>query len=438
MAAILIVIIVVLVVCLFIGTPVSSALGFTACVTMVAFMGTDHLIRFGVVGFQQGTSVNQMVAPLFIIMAEFLARGGIAEDIFEVLNRVLRKVKGGLALSTTLACTVFAALCGSSPATAAAVGKISIHAMIRRNYAPSFAVGTVAAGGTLGIMIPPSITFVFYGIITETSIAKLLMAGLLPGIMLAVLLCISIMIRVRLNPKLLEHAETEAKKIDGEKSEKKQTAKAAAVAIPAMIIILLVLGTMYSGVATPTEAAGYGAIGAFLVVLFQRRITKKIFGEVLQASARTTCMILFLVIMGLTLSYAISYLGLAQNIATTIAGSGTSPWMVMIMLFVLWFVMGCMMDPGSMVILTIPFIFPTLVKLGFDPIWIGVVSTLCVEIGMITPPVGLNLFVLKSVVPTVSMSNIMRGTLSYVGVLLVGLVILCIFPNIALFLPGRM
>jgi len=401
-----------------------------------------------------GNNLNQLVAPLFILMAEFLSKGEIAAEIYELMNRSLgRKIKGGLAVSTTLACTVFAALCGSSPATAASIGRMSISQMTTRGYRPSFAVGTVAAGGTLGLMIPPSIAFVTYGIITENSISKLLMAGLLPGIMLSLLLCASIVIRVRLNPGLIG----EAKKHDERMAKAREAAASEAAAkeamqvpetsvqrksnmlstIPAFVLIIIVLGALYLGIATPTEAAGYGAIGAMIIVIVKRRMTKELFLDVLSSAAKTSCLILFLIIMGFCLSYAISYLGLASSLAQVIVGSGFSAGQIMLLLYILWFVLGCLMDPGSMIILTIPFVYPTIMAMGIDPIWLGVVSTLCVEIGMITPPVGLNLFVLGNV-SGVKMSHIIRGALPFVGVLIVGLVLLCMFPGIALFLPSRM
>jgi len=449
------VMIVILLLAICLGAPVSSAIGFTGVVCCFIFMGSKFLNQFGTIAYSQGTNMNQLVCPLFILMSEFLARGGIAEDLYAVLNKYLRRFRGGLALSTTIACTVFAALCGSSPATAASIGRISVGSMTKRGYDPGFAVGTVAGGGTLGIMIPPSITFVTYGILTETSIAKLLIAGLLPGIMLSLLMCISIVVRVHIRPELAgelksavkaakaQHAmamEEQERRTEEDKYLEPHTTvgQDLKLALPAIALILVVLGTMYTGIATPTESAGFGAIGAFLIVILQRRMNGKLFSGALKAAARTGCMIIFLLIGGFCLSYVISYLGLAQSLASTIAASGVGRWTMMVLLFILWFILGCLMDPGSMVILTIPFVFQTLTTvMGFDPIWIGVVSTLCVEIGMITPPVGLNLFILRSSTG-VEMTQIIKGALPYVIVLIVGLVILCVFPQIALFLPSLM
>jgi TRAP-type C4-dicarboxylate transport system permease large subunit len=455
----LIIIFGILLVTMFLGAPVKSAMGFTAVCTILLFMGTRFLPQLGKIAINQGMGINQIIAPMFILMAELLSRGGIAEDIFAVLNRGIGKFKGGLAISTTLACTIFAALCGSSPATAASVGRISISEMTKRKYNPGFAVGTVAAGGTLGIMIPPSLAFLLYGIITETSIVKLLMAGILPGILISALIVVSIIVRTRLNkdlvncpnvqdylekPAPLQEAETPVQ--SPEVTEAIEAADAAEATIkeaglrrilPALLLIVVVLGSMYLGWATPMEAAAYGVIGSFLIILFQKRLTGKLVIESFKATAKTGTMIVFLIILGFCMSYCVSYLGIADQIATAIVASGLNKYVIMILIYILWFIMGCLMDPSSMVILTVPFIFPTLTSLGFDPIWIGVVATLSVEIGMITPPVGLNLFVLRSN-SGLKMSTIIKGSLPYVIVLLIGLVILTLFPQIALLIPSLM
>jgi C4-dicarboxylate transporter DctM subunit len=443
---------------MFLGAPVKSAMGFTAVCTIVLFMGWRFMPQLGKIAINQGMGINQIIAPMFILMAEFLSRGGIAEDIFAVLNRGIGKVRGGLAISTTLACTIFAALCGSSPATAASVGRISIGEMTKRKYNPGFAVGTVAAGGTLGIMIPPSLAFLLYGIITETSIVKLLMAGILPGLMLSGLIIISIVIRTRWNKSLVncenvqDYMEKPIGLDDAEvhvQSPEVENAVAAAQSaepvkearfgriLPALLLIFVVLGSMYLGWATPLEAAAYGVIGSFLIIVFQKRMTWKLLMESFKATAKTGTMIVFLIIAGFCMSYCISYLGIADTIASAIVASGLSKYVIMILIYILWFIMGCLMDPSSMVILTVPFIFPTLTALGFDPIWIGVVATLSVEIGMITPPVGLNLFVLRSN-SGLKMSTIIKGSLPYVLVLVIGLIILTVFPQIALFIPSHM
>lgn len=429
---------------LFIGTPVAFGLGFVAVASILLFCSPDQLVQIGSIAYTQGTSMNQIVAPLFILMAELLAQGGVAADIFSVLTKWMQRIKGGLAISATLACTVFAALCGSSPATAAAIGRISIKEMVSRGYREDFTAGVVASGGTLGIMIPPSLAMVMYGIITETSIAKLFIAGILPGLMLSILLCVFILVRASLNPAIVGLGVNGANK-NGNPFEKEKVAQPAKggfisdikLVMPPIILIIIVIGSLYSGMTTPTEAAGVGAIGALMLVLILGRLKLKLLGDILQATARTSAMILFLIFGGLALSYVVTYLGLAQYLANFITSLGINRWLLMIAVYFLWFILGCLIDPLSMIVLTIPFLFPTFLALGFDPIWLGVVSTLCVEIGMITPPVGLNLFVITAI-SDVPMKKIITGTIPFVCVLIIALIILSVFPQISLYLPSRM
>jgi tripartite ATP-independent transporter DctM subunit len=450
MTIIIIVLIAVLIISLLIGVPVGISMGMAALVCIFLFMDPGHISRFSTVAYVQGTSMNQMVPPLFILMAAFLARGGIATDIYDLLSSTLKNIKGGLGVATILACTVFAALCGSSVATAASMARISVGQMVTRGYKQSFATGIVAAGGTLGIMIPPSLPFILYCILTETSISKMLIAGIIPGLMLSAIFIGVVLVRAKLTPSLIGEGNDDV----GEKevipkellddgrplstTDTKPTLKqVAATGIPAVILILVVLGSMYSGITTPTESAGVGALGAFIIIVIRRRLNGKVFGEAVSEAARTTCMLLLMMIMGLTLSYVISFLGIAKKLSNFIIGSGMSPWAVIFMLVILWLILGCLMDPGSMVILTIPFVFPALMDMGFDPIWVGIVSTLTVEIGMITPPVGLNLFVIKGVCG-IQMAPLIKGAIPFIIALMAAVVLLCFFPQIALYLPSRM
>lgn len=433
----------ILLVVLFIGTPVAFGLGFVAVASIFLFISPEQLAQIGSIAFTQGTSMNQLVAPLFILMAELLAQGRVATDIFTVLTRRTQRVKGGLAISATLASTVFAALCGSSPATAAAIGRISIREMVSRGYREDFTAGVVASGGTLGIMIPPSLAMVMYGIITETSIAKLFIAGILPGLMLSAMLCAFILIRAYLNPAVVgcqvsrEKTEEMSARTENALWTRTSIIEDIKLVLPPIILVVIVIGSLYTGMTTPTEAAGVGAIGALVVVLLLRRLKLTLLADILDAAARTSAMILFLIFGGLALSYVVTYLGLAQEIADYLTGLGINRWLLMVAVYILWFILGCLMDPLSMIVLTIPFLFPTFMALGFDPIWLGVVSTLCVEIGMITPPVGLNLFVIKAI-SNVSMKNIIVGVIPFVLVLMIALAVLSLFPQIVLYLPSRM
>jgi C4-dicarboxylate transporter, DctM subunit len=420
-----------------VGAPIAFGLGFISVLGTIIFLEPAQLSQLVEIAYEQGTSTTQLVAPLFILMAEFISNGGIAGDIYSVLSKWLKKIPGSLGLSTILASTIFAALCGSSPATAVTIGKISIPEMTSRGYRPSFSVGATVAGGTLGIMIPPSLTFIVYGIITQTSIVQLFMAGILPGLLLSFLLCLFILFRVMANPSLVNHPVSELVSTSQTIDEKDSFLKDMLKILPALGLIAFILGSMYRGWATPTEAGGIGALGAFLIVLASGRLTWKGFIHILQESAKTSAMILFIIIGGLCFSFAVSSLGIPQQLSAVILGISLNKWVTLIFYYVLLLILGCLMDPVSMIVVTMPFVFPALTTLGFDPIFLGVVSTLLVEIGMVTPPVGMNLFVIKGIT-NMPFKEVVRGSMPFVGVLLVGLVIITIFPEIILYLPNLM
>lgn len=455
----LLIVFVILIVNLMMGSPVSTCMGMTAIICMVLFMGPKYLQNFASVAYNRGIEESNIVVPMFILMAEFFSRGGIASDLFHVMSKLTSKIKGGLAIATTLTCTVFAALCGSSPATAATIGRVASGEMTKRGYTKDFTIGCVAGGGTLGIMIPPSITFVMFAMLTETSIVKLLMAGILPGLMLAFLMCISVPLRVAYSPHLIGE-DRPSKLFNGRKRYEKRKALIAAgkidppeivdyveektsikqdliMCVPAFVLIFVVLGSIYTGIATATEASAIGAVAALIITICQRRMNKKHFFEALMSTTRTASMMIVMLIAGFCLTQVVSRCGIADKIAIWIVNSGVNKWVVMVLLYVLWYFLGCLIDPTAMVVMTIPFVFPSLCALGFDPLWIGVVSTLCVEVGMITPPVGMNLFILRSST-SFSIRDIMKGAIPYVVILTIGLVILNFFPQIALIIPNNM
>jgi len=385
------------------------------------------------IAYTQGTSTTQLVAPFFILMATLLGEGQITRDIYGFLSRHIKRIPGNLGIATTLTATIFAALCGSSSATAATLGMICVPQMIERGYKKHFAAGITGAGGTLGIMIPPSIAFIIYGIITETSIVKLFMAGILPGIIISFFLCSFIAIRAKLSPSLVNSGQNIKVKEENEEEAKSHT-------IPFLMSLALVavlLVSMYMGIVTPTEAGAVGATGAFIIVCVLKRINLNMTKKVLKSSTRVSCMIMFLIIAGMSLTFLSSSLGIPQQAAGLIETFQTSKWLVIAGCCVLWIVLGVLLDPTSMVVITMPFIFPVLTGLGFDPLWIGVVSTVLVEIGMLTPPVGLNIFVLRAVTG-VSLEDIIKGSLPFIFILIITVIMLCIFPQIVLFIPSHM
>ena len=442
MLQILLIILIILLISIAIGGPIATTLGFTASIATLLFLSTGHLSYLGTTMYNNAIKPDNVIVPLFIMMAEFMAKGGIAEDLYYVFAKYLRKLKGGLAVATTLACTIFAALCGSSPATAATIGKVSLDAMRKRGYRDDFAIGTVAGGGTLGIMIPPSITLVMYGILTQTSILSLLMAGILPGLLLSFLMCASSIVRAHVNPALIG----QQKRVKGRKHEESEVIyeqydtsffQDLLKAGPALILIAVIIYGMYSGAATATECAGLGAICAFLLVLIRGRMTRADFFKAIEATVKSSSMMILMLSAALMLTNVIARLGRATALAEMCTSSGLSPWAVMIMLFVLWYFLGCIMSPTAMVTLTIPFVFQPLTSMGFNPIWLGIVSTLCVEVGMISPPVGNNLFILKQTTG-VDMGTVIRGAIPQIAVLTIGLAILCVFPQIATAIPNLM
>jgi C4-dicarboxylate transporter, DctM subunit len=442
----MLIIVAILLTVLFMGTPVAFGLGFVAVLSTIIFLSPGQLYPIGTIAYSQATSQTMLIAPLFILMAEILARGGVAADIFAVMSKWMSRLRGGLAVSATLACTIFAALCGSSPATAAAIGRISIGEMVKRGYDPGFSAGVIAAGGTLGIMIPPSMAFVIYGIITETSIAKLFIAGIAPGLLMSLLLCIFIVIRAVVNPKLVGQEgkgnheptyPTVGEKTSAVLVSPKGLFSDLKIIIPPLVLIVAVIGTLYTGMATATEASGVGATGAFLLIVSLGRLRPSLFFDICAGSARISVMIGFLIFAGLGLSYVVTFLGIAHELAKLIVELGVNRWVFFLLTWVLWFILGCLLDPTSMIVMTIPFLFPTFTALGFDPLWVGVVSTLSVEIGMITPPVGLNLFVLCAVTD-IPIKTIIKGTLPFILVLTFVLVFLVFFPQLSTYLPSKM
>lgn len=416
------------------GVPVAFSLGIATVIGILIYLDARQLFQLVDITFSQGTSTSLMVAPLFILMSEFLVQGGLAKDIFSVISRWLRNIPGSLAVSNIFACSIFAALCGSSPVTAATIGKISIPQMVRNGYEKKFSMGSTVGGGVIGILIPPSITMVIFGIITETSISKLFIGGIIPGLLLALMFVGYIMVIVKLKPELIN---SKNKVIERNNEEFTSLVKDFMLILPSVLLIVIVLGSMYLGVVTPTEAAGVGALGAFLILIGMKRINLAVFKTVMLETAKTTSMLMFIIITGLCFSYLLTSLSVPQLVTNLILEVNASKWIILFLIYLLWIIMGALLDPGSMIIITMPLLFQPLVNLGFDPIWIGVISTVAVGIGMITPPIGLNLFVVKGITGE-SFEDVVAGSMPFLGVVIVFLLILTFIPEIIMFLPNRM
>lgn len=426
----------VLILILFLGTPISLGIGFLGMSGILIFLSPDLLNQLSLITFSQTTSVTTLMIPLFVMMAEWLSNSGVAADMFDTIARRLHKLPGNLAIASVVASTIFSAVCGSAPATAATVGTISIPSMKKAGYDGRLAAGLQAAGGCLGILIPPSITFIMYGIITETSIAELFMAGIIPGIMMSLLLIVYALVQLKLHPASgMVITEEDKARFEDKKALMRHDF---ASIVPIMVLIIIVLGCLYTGIATATESAAIGAVGALLLVIGRKRLTKACIKMTMLNTTKNSCMILFMMIGGLVFSFFLTAYGLPQELATTMLTISPNKWVTFAAVMIVMLILGCFLEPVGILMITMPFVFPTLTAMGFDPIWLGVECTIACMVGMITPPVGMNLFVLKGCVPGLDLATVIKGAIPMCVLMLISLVIIALFPAIATFLPASM
>jgi C4-dicarboxylate transporter, DctM subunit len=424
-----IVLLAVLVLLLGFGVRIAFCLGFIGATGILIFLEPGVLYQIAEVAADTGTNIFLITLPLFILMAEVVSFSGVGDDMYTAAHDWLSWLPGGLAISSIATCTGFAAICGSSPATAASVGVVSVPEMIKRGYNKCLAVGSVSVGGTLGILIPPSITMIIYGLITETSIGKLFIAGIIPGIVLSLILCGAVAVFVTIKPEM-------APRVTGVSWKQRFDSLKRIWAF--IVLVISIMGSIYLGIATPEESAAIGATAAIVVALVQRRLNLKAIHGALLRTVAVTAMIMFLVLGGNVFAFLLSTLTIPQYITSLILGLEVSKWSVMIIINVVFLILGCLMDPMAIMVICLPIIFPIVTKLGFDPIWFGIIITINVEMGMITPPFGLNLFILKASLREVTMDDIVRGSLPFVLLLMLGLAVVMVFPMLATWLPSRM
>jgi tripartite ATP-independent transporter DctM subunit len=379
--------------------------------------------------YETGFAYTLSVIPLFILMGNFVARAGLAQELFRAAFAFIGHRRGGLAHATIVACAGFGAICGSSIATAATMGKVAYPSMRSLGYSDELSMGVIAAGGTLGIMIPPSTIMVIYGIITETNIGKLFAAGVIPGLMSAALMMVGIVWITSRDP---QHAPA------GEFTPWPGRWRALRGIWGVLLLVIVVLGGIYGGIFTATEGAGFGAAGAFLFALVRRRLTWAILYEVLVESARTTAMLFTLLIAATLFANFVNFTSMPGDLKTLITTSGLSPTMIVVAMMLIYVVLGTVMEELTMVLLTIPLFFPIVTALGFDPVWFGVLIVMVVQIGLISPPVGMNMFVLNALLPGVGLGAIYRGCWPFVVVLVIMLGLLIAFPPLSLWLPSLM
>lgn len=423
-----IIVAVVLIIVLLSGAPVAFSLGIVAVGFLIIFEGPGSL---GVVAETLFGGLNEFALlsiPMFILMGAAIASSRAGSDLYEALERWFYRVPGGLLISNLGACSIFAALSGSSPATCAAIGKMGVPEMQKRGYPDGLATGAIAAGGTLGILIPPSITMIVYGIATETSIGRLFIAGLLPGVMLtAMFMAWSLYYAGRKGFRF---------KIGDTVYSWRQKIEILPKIMPFLIIIAMILWALYGGVATPSEAAGVGAMFCIvLVVVIYRMWQPKDLWEIVRVAMRESVMIMMIIGTAALFSYMMSSLYITQSLAEWIATLDVNPWVLLLYVNIFLLVAGLFLPPVAVILMTAPTLVPIIEQAGFDPIWFGVVLTINMEIGLITPPVGLNLYVINGIVPDVKLPTILWGALPFMLCMVLGILLLVLFPGIATWLP---
>ena len=410
--------------------PVGMAMGLVGVGGYALLVGGGPALKLvGQTSMRTVTDYTFGVIPMFILMGAFVSVSGVSRELFRAANTLLGHLRGGLGIATIVACGGFAAICGSSVATAATFSTVAYPEMRRYGYPQSFATGVIASGGTLGAMLPPSTVLAVYGIITQQDIGKLFAAGILPGVLAMSMYVMTIVVIVFLRPGLLPAGapSTWSERLSGLRD----------VWAP-LVLFAFVIGGLYGGLFTPTEAGGMGAGGAFLLGVVRRRLSRADIRSALLQATRTAAAVFTVLIGAILFGYFLTITQTPQKVTAFLTGLGLGRYHVLALIMLMYLALGCLMDAMAMIILTVPIIFPVITALGFDPIWFGVIIVMTVELGLIHPPVGMNVFVIKSVVKDVSFTTIFKGVIPFVVTDILRLTILIAFPIIATYLPSRM
>ena len=382
------------------GIPTAFGLAFVSTAFFLAIEGFGRVPLLAETFWNGLQDFGIVTIPMFLLMGIAVAASPAGKDLYSALDRWLNKVPGGLVISNLGACSIFAALCGSSPATCAAIGKMGIPEMRKRGYSPELATGTICAGGTLGILIPPSITMIIYGISTGTSIGKLFIAGIIPGIMLTALFMIWAFVYVRINREGSE-------KVEVQEYTWKQRFEILPKIIPFFLLVVGVLYVLYGGIATPNEASAVGAlISVILVAVIYKMYRFKDIWAILEESMKESVMLMLIIAASFLFSFILSNLYITQTLAKEMVEIAANKWMLMLYINIFLLIAGCFLPPVAIILMTAPILYPIITAAGFDPIWFGVIMTINMEIGLITPPVGLNLFVIQGIAPDLSLIHI--------------------------------
>jgi tripartite ATP-independent transporter DctM subunit len=411
------------------GTYVAFSLGIMGLIGLIAFLPVSQPEMIGRIGWLANANWDLTAVPMFVFMGELLHYGGISGELFKVLSRWMGRLPAGMIPAGIGACGVFAAISGSSSVTAATIGTVAIPEMRRLGYSEELSLGSLAAGGTLGILIPPSITMIVYASLAGVSIGKCFMAGLLPGILLAGSFIATAMIWALVRP-------------DAAPAIPPVTWKEKILGLvqlgPTATLIGLILGGIYFGIMTPTEAGGVGAAAALILCIIRRRFSWDMLKKTLLGAVRTTSFIFIIVTGAMIFTYVIHYLGIPGQLSEVIMASGMPRWVILVTFYFMYVILGMFIDSISMIVMTVPIVLPSIIALGWDPIWFAVPLTICIEMGLITPPVGMNLYVLHGISEETAMSKIVIGVIPFFIAMLIVLGIISIFPQISLWLPSTM
>jgi len=413
---------------LFLGMPIGfgmALIGFCGAVYMISPGAGFNVL--GIFPYQYSASYNFAVIPLFVLMGEIAFQSGFGRDLYSGVHKLLAGLPGSLAMATVGACAFFGAICGSSTATAATMASVALPEMKKFKYSMKLATGTIASAGTLGILIPPSIIFVIYGIMTEQSIGKLFMAGFLPGMLEALSYMVTIFVLVKIHPDWAPSAP---------RTGMRERILGLRNTWPVFVLFIVVVGGIYIGFFTPTEASAVGVLGAFLIMLGRRQFTRENFIRALLSSGRTTGMIFSILIGAMIMNYWLGISELPMRAAEFVANLPIPPLAILGSILFIYIILGCIMDSMPMILLTIPIFYPIIVKMGFDPIWFGVLVVRVVEIGLITPPIGLNVFIIRGVAKDIPTFEIFRGVMPFFAADIGCVILLVAFPQISLFLPS--
>lgn len=414
-----------------VGCPIAIALGIAAIAGVMVQHGVNLLPTIGDIVWNTSNSFTLVAIPMFILMGEIIMRTGVARRFYRGLSHLLGRTPGGLAHANVAGGAMFSAICGSSVATALTMGQVAMPELRRRRYDMGLTTGSLAAGGTLGILIPPSIPMIIYAVAVQASIVDLFMAGVVPGLVLASMFMAWIALRVWLRPSLVPG--------DSAVQEPRRPVMHSLFdCVPLIGLIGAAVGSLYFGLVTPTEAGAFGALAALLIGAGFRELNWRNFVSALSGTVSTTAVVFYIIVGGSLLSFGMVDAGIARGVSQAVVDADLAPWQFFLLITVVYIILGMLIEGVSMMLLTLPILFPSVVALGFDPVWFGVVLVIFIELGALTPPMGLNLFAISAVADDVPLKTIIRGSFPFVLILLAFLVLLYLYPDIALWLPGTL